>query len=114
AAANRIAERGGLRVLAILGEDEYGQRASAALAQRMEQRGGQIVASVRLPEGSPNYGAAIGSALAQAGARAVPAEGDLRIQQNRVQVQADAIFFTGRAEQARLLVPQLRVAGIYD
>ena len=42
------------------------------------------------------------------------ADGDLRIEQNRIQINADAIFFTGRAEQARLLVPQLRVAGIYN
>lgn len=114
AAANRIAERGGLRVLAVRGDDEYGQRAIAALARRLEQRGGQVVATVQLPEGSPNYGPAIGSAIAQIGARAVAAEGDTRIEQNRVQVDADAIFFAGRAEQARLLVPQLRVAGIYD
>lgn len=114
AAANRIAERGGLRVLAIRGDDEYGQRAIAALAQRLEQRGGRIVATVHLPEGNPNFGPAIGSALAQVGARAVAAEGDTRIEQNRMSVDADAIFFAGRAEQARLLVPQLRVAGIYD
>ena len=119
AAANRIAERiaepgGAPRVLAIRGDDEYGQRAIAALAQRLEQRGGRIVATVHLPEGNPNFGPAIGSAIAQIGARAVAAEGDTRIEQNRVQVDADAIFFAGRAEQARLLVPQLRVAGIYD
>ncbi len=114
AAANRIAERGGLRVLAIRGDDEYGQRAITSLAQRMEQRGGSVVATVHLPEGNPNFGPAIGSALAQIGSRAVATGGDTRIEQNRVQVDADAIFFAGRAEQARLLVPQLRVAGIYD
>ncbi|MCX7557249.1 penicillin-binding protein activator [Xanthomonadaceae bacterium JHOS43] len=114
AAANRISERGGLRVLAVRGDDEYGQRATAALAQRLEQRGGRIVATVQLPEGNPNFGAAINSAIAQAGARAVAADGDTRIEQNRMEVDADAIFFAGRAEQARLLVPQLRVAGVYD
>lgn len=114
AAANRIAERGGLRVLAIHGDDEYGQRAITALAQRLEQRGGSVVATIHLPEGNPNFGPAINSALAQVGSRAVAAEGDTRIEQNRVQVDADAIFFAGRTEQARLLAPQLRVAGIYD
>lgn len=114
AAANRIVERGGLRVLVMRGDDEYGQRAAAALSQRLEQRGGQVVGSAHLPEGNPNFGPAINSAIAQIGSRRVAAEGDTRIEQNRVQVDADAIFFAGRAEQARLLVPQLRVAGIYD
>lgn len=114
AAANRIAERGGLRVLVIRGSDEYGQRAADALARRIEQRGGQVVAVAQLPDDQPNYGPALSSAIAQIGAQAVAADGDLRIEQNRIQINADAIFFTGRAEQARLLVPQLRVAGIYS
>lgn len=114
AAANRIARRAGSRVLVVQGSDDYGQRAVAALGQRLAQRGGQIVATIHIPEDSPNYAPAIAAALSQAGARAVAADGDTRIQQNRVAVEADAIFFAGRAEQARLLVPQLRVAGIYD
>lgn len=114
AAANRIARRAGLRVLVIRGDDEYGQRAAAALGQRMEQRGGQVAATVRIPEDSPNYGPAIAAALPQLGARAVAADGDTRIEENRLALDADAIFFAGRADQARLLVPQLRVAGIYD
>ena len=114
AAANRIARRAGLRVLVIRGDDEYGQRAAAALGQRLEQRGGNIVATIRIPEHSPNYGPAISAALPQLGARAVVADGDTRIEENRLALEADAIFFAGRADQARLLVPQLRIAGIYD
>ena len=114
AVANRIVHRGGLRVLVFETEEDYGQRASAALAQRLQQRGARVVASVRLPRDTPNYAAAIKAALAQAGAHSVVAGGDTRIEQNRIAVDADAIFYAGRAAQARLLAPQLRMAGIYD
>ena len=112
--ANRIVRRGGLRVLVFETEDDYGQRASAAVAQRLQQRGARVVGSARLPANTPNYAAAITAALAQVGARSVVANGDTRIEQNRIAVDADAIFYAGRAAQARLLVPQLRMAGIYD
>lgn len=114
AAANRILDRGGRRVLVVEAGDDYGQRAASALAQRLQQRGGRVVASLRLPADNPNFSAAINAALQQAGVRSVLADGDTRIEQNRVAVDADAIFFTGRAAQARLFVPQLRVAGVYD
>lgn len=114
AIANRIVRHGGLRVLVFETDDDYGQRASAALAQRLQQRGARVVASARLPANTPNYTTAITTALAQVGARLVVADGDTRIQENRLAVDADAIFYAGRAAQARLLVPQLRLAGIYD
>lgn len=114
AAANRIVERGGSRVLVIRGDGEYEQRSSTALAQRLEQRGGHVVATAQLPEGSPNYGPALKAAIAQAGSRRIAAGGDTRIEENRIQIDADVIFFSGRTEQARLLVSQLRLSGIYD
>lgn len=114
AIANRIVEHGGLRVLVIETDDDYGSRAAAAMALRLEQRGARVVGSTRLPVNSPNYASAIQSALNQAGLRRVAADGDTRIQENRVEVDADAIFYAGRAEQARLLMSQLRIAGVYD
>lgn len=92
AAADRLSARGIQRVL-VLGtsNDDYGQRAAQALAQRLNQSGGQVVASAMLPSSSPNYTGAIRTAIAQAG-------------------QFDAIFFTGRAQQGHLLMPQLKVA----
>lgn len=114
AAASRIARRAGLRVLAINAGEEFGQRAIAALSQRLALREGKVVATITLPSDSPNYGPAIAAALPQIGARAVAADGDTRIEENRLAVDIDAIYFAGRGDQARLLVPQLRVAGLYD
>ncbi len=114
AIANRIVEHGGSRVLVIETGDEYGQRAAAAMSLRLDQRGARVVSSTRLPSDSPNYASAIQSGLNQSGLRKVAADGDTRIEQNRVQVDADAIFYAGRADQARLLMPQLRMAGVYD
>lgn len=114
AAAKRILRRAGKRVLVVQGGDEYGQRAASALAHRLEQREGRVVATLSLPADSPDYGPAIAAVLPKLDARAVASEGDLRVEENRLALNVDAIFFTGRASQARLLVPQLRVAGIYD
>ena len=113
--ANRIIEHGGTRVIVIETGDEYGLRAAAAMQERLQQRNGHVVATARLPAGSPNYASAISSALSQAGSRRViPESGDTTVEENRIKVEADAIFYTGRASEARLLVPQLRMAGIFD
>lgn len=115
AVANRIVDHGGKRVIVIDAGDDYGKRASAALADRLQQRGGRVVARTTLPSDKPMYGASISAALAQAGSRSVVREqGDTRTEENRIVIDADAIFFSGRTEQARLLAPQLRLAGIYD
>lgn len=115
AVANRIIEHGGARVIVIETGDDYGARAAAAMAQRLQQRAARVVASTRLPADSPNYANAINAALGQAGAhKVVREEGNTTIEENRIKVEADAIFYAGRASEARLLVPQLRMAGIFD
>ena len=115
AIANRIVDQGGKRVIVIDAGDDYGQRVSAALTARLQQRDAHVVATTNLPSNSPMYGQAIAAALQQAGARTViREEGDLQTEENRLVIEADAIFFSGRADQARLLAPQLRLAGIYD
>lgn len=115
AAAERIAQRGGKRVLAIHAGDEQGQRATAALGERLARLGGSIAATVILPAGDPNYSPAIQGALRALGASfeapmADPESGTKA--EPRLVVDVDAIFFAGRTEQARLLVPQLAVASI--
>ncbi|MEZ5544631.1 MAG: penicillin-binding protein activator [Lysobacteraceae bacterium] len=115
AAAERIAQRGGKRVLAIHTGDEQGQRATAALAERLTRFGGSIAATAVIPAGEPNYAPAIQSALRELDAsfEAPPPDMEPGTKfEPRLIVNVDVIFFAGRTEQARLLVPQLAVAGI--
>jgi outer membrane PBP1 activator LpoA protein len=113
AAGERMLRRGWNRVIAVSGEDESSQRSLAALRERLELRDARVVAEIRLPEGSPDYGPAIRQALANAGQSAMPGVAGSD-SPSGVRVDADAIFLAARTAQARLFAPQLRVAGIYD
>jgi outer membrane PBP1 activator LpoA protein len=119
AAAERMLRRGWRRAIAVAGSDEGAQRALGAFRERMQQRDAQIVAEIRLPEGTPDYATLIRQALSSAGTRSTPAaEGDAAAAPDAapasLPVAADAIFLATRSAQARLFVPQLRVAGVYD
>ncbi|MGE6333001.1 penicillin-binding protein activator [Stenotrophomonas sp. NPDC077659] len=76
------------RALVISSNDDTGRRAAAAFAQRFAQRGGQVAATVAVGE-------AVGDVSAQV----------------RNAGQIDAVFLAVRAPQARLLAPQLALAG---
>ena len=76
------------RALVISSNDDTGRRAAAAFSQRFAQRGGQVAATV-----------AVGEAVGDVGA------------QVRNAGQIDAVFLAVRAPQARLLAPQLALAG---
>jgi len=76
------------RALVINSNDDTGRRAAAAFAQRFAQRGGQVAATV-----------AVGDAVGDIGT------------QVRNAGQIDAVFLAVRAPQARLLAPQLALAG---
>jgi len=116
AAAERIAQRGFLRVLAIHGGDEQGQRASAALAERLKQLGGEVAATATLPADSPNFGPVLQQALRDLGAGfeppSEPTDPNAPPVERRLNLNADAIFLVARSDQARLLMPQLALAGI--
>lgn len=111
AAAERLWRRGARRIIAVAGADETAQRSLAAFRERLLQRGGEVVAEIKLPESAPDYGPLIRSALARVGTASAPAGADAA---PTTKVAADAIFLTARAAQARLFAPQLRVAGVYD
>lgn len=87
-AAEYIRGRERSRALVISSNDDTGRRAAAAFAQRFAQRGGQVAATVAVGE-------AVGDVSAQV----------------RNAGQIDAVFLAVRAPQARLLAPQLALAG---
>jgi len=108
AAAQRLLALGYRRVITANGGDEHARRVLAALTPEFARGGGQIVAEITPPTGSPDYSAAIGRALSAAGRRVPQVAGESD------GFDIDALFLAVRTEQARLLVPQLRSAGVFD
>ncbi|RDS84414.1 penicillin-binding protein activator [Dyella monticola] len=93
-AADHMIERGVHNAYVIISGDDFAKRSAAAFKAELEAKGGQIAGSAQLPATGVNDGDAInalnaGSAGSDAG-----------------------IFISMRVEQARLLLPQLRVARI--
>jgi outer membrane PBP1 activator LpoA protein len=93
-AADHMIERGLHNAYVLTSSDDFAKRAAAAFKAELEAKGGQIAGNAQLPTSGVNYGDAInalnaGSAGTDAG-----------------------IFISMRTEQARLLLPQLRVQRI--
>ena len=92
--ADHMIERGLHNAYVLISGDDFAKRAAAAFKAELEAKGGQVAGSAQLPANGVNDGDAInalnaGSAGTDAG-----------------------IFISMRAEQARLLLPQLRVQRI--
>lgn len=105
-AAERMFGIGITRAAVIAAKTDWAERAALAFRAQFESLGGQIVGEARVQEGEFNYK----SALLQAAsgiADTANAEGTGRVS------PADAgVFISMRAQQARLLIPQLKLAGI--
>jgi outer membrane PBP1 activator LpoA protein len=92
--ADHMIERGLHNAYVLISGDDFAKRAAAAFKAELEAKGGQIAGSGQLPANGVNDGDAI-NAL------------------NAGNAGTDAgIFISMRAEQARLLLPQLRVQRI--
>lgn len=93
--AEHMRERGITRAAIIATDAEWAERAARAFRAQFEAAGGSIIGEARVGEKDINYAAAITQATASLGSG------------------ADAgVFITMRPQQARLLLPQLRVAQI--
>lgn len=95
AAAERLLRRGLLRVVVVSAGDDSAQRSLDAFREHFRARGGEILTEVRIQDGMLDYAPVLRTALAAAGG------GDSH----------DAVFLALRGPQARLLVPQLNIAG---
>ncbi|MBN8728198.1 MAG: penicillin-binding protein activator [Xanthomonadales bacterium] len=93
--ARHMQARGILRAAIIAADADWAQRAAHAFRAQFEAGGGSIAGETRLPGGEVDFGTAIVQATATLG------------------TEADAgVFISMRPQQARILVPQLRLAEI--
>lgn len=105
-AAERMIGLGITRAALIAARTDWAERASRAFRAQFESRGGAIVGESRLADSAFNYKSEILQAAA-AIADISASEGTGRVP------PADAgLFISMRPQQARLLVPQLKLAGI--
>jgi len=110
AVARLLAQRAQPRVLAVAGPDDLAQRTIEAFRVRHEQLGGTLVAVAALPTSGVDYREALRQAQSGAG---LPTEAprDLTLP---FDPGVDAVFVAVRPEQARLLMPQLKLAGLIN
>jgi len=93
--ADHLVERGIRTAYVVISSDDFAQRAASAFKAELAARGGQVAGMAQLPAGGGyNYASII------SGLRADHAGADV------------GIFISMRPQQARLLMPQLQIAGV--
>jgi len=116
-AADHMIERGLRNAYVIISDDDFAKRAAGAFKAELEARGGQIAGSTQIAGGNVNYASAIAALGAPHADAGKPAIGSSPLQPPGGTEAGNApgdtgIFISMRPEQARLLLPQLRVARI--
>jgi outer membrane PBP1 activator LpoA protein len=91
--AERLRERGIAAAAVIVAEADWAERAARAFRAQFEAAGGVVVGETRLREKDVNFATAITQATAGLGADG-------------------AVFISLRPQQARLLLPQLKIANV--
>ncbi len=111
-AADHMVERGLRQVYVLISNDDFAQRAAAAFKAELAARGGQLLGMTTLPTGATSYTDTIAGlhiAATTASAAAAPADATTA----PASTSGDTgIFISMRPAQARVLLPQLRIAKI--
>lgn len=117
-AAEHMLERGIRRAVIITATDDWAERAALAFRAQLENHMGEVVGDARIRENEINYASSIRQAMS-----AVPATGMAPSLPGAAPVPAApgaaapapdtalGIFISMRPQQARLLLPQIRLAG---
>lgn len=112
-AADRMVERGLRRVYVLVSTDDFAQRAADAFKAELAARGGELAGMITLPPGVTSYASLIaGLKFPAAPAVAAPAAGGSAAVAEGAATGDAGIFISMRPEQARLLMPQLRIAQV--
>ena len=110
-AAEHMLERGIRRAVVITATDDWAERAALSFRAQFESRNGQIVSEARLSEGEVNFSTLLRqtmAGIAQTKAQALPGAA---VSAAPVAESDVGIFISMRPQQARLLLPQLKLAG---
>jgi outer membrane PBP1 activator LpoA protein len=108
-AADHMVERGLRQAYVLISNDDFAQRAAGAFKAELAARGGQLTGIATLPVGATNYADAIAGLHLPASTSTSPAATDAAT----TNATSDTgIFISMRPTQARLLLPQLRIAQI--
>ncbi|WP_332025299.1 penicillin-binding protein activator [Rudaea sp.] len=111
--ANHMLERGITQAAIITASDDWAERAATAFRAQFESRHGVVLGEARLRDSDVNFSTMIHQALGTlpAGAATTPLPGAAPLPAD-AKVPGDAgIFISMRPQQARLLLPQLKLAG---
>ena len=112
-AAEHMLERGVKRAVIIAATADWAERAALAFRAQFESHNGQVIGEARVQDSEVNFSTMIAKAMTgvqQTGtAPSLPGAAPLP---NSTTVESDVgIFITMRPQQARLLMPQLKLAG---
>jgi outer membrane PBP1 activator LpoA protein len=111
-AAEHLLERGIRQAVVITATEDWAERAALAFRAQFESRNGRILNEARLRDNEVNYAAAIRQALSGVAAgKAAPALPGAVAPSEAAPPPDTAIFISMRPQQARLLLPQLKLAG---
>jgi uncharacterized protein len=114
-AAERMLERGITRAVVITATADWAERAALAFRAQFESRNGQVLGEARVGDADVNFATMIHTALAAVPAtKAAPSlPGAAPVDGSTTPVDT-GIFISMRPQQARLLLPQLKLAGYTD
>jgi uncharacterized protein len=113
-AADHMVERGLRQVYLLISNDDFAHRAAGAFKAELAARGGQLLGVATLPAGTTSYTDTI-AGLHLPTSASKPAAAATTADNATAPASAPGdigIFISMRPAQARLLLPQLRIAGV--
>ena len=113
-AADHMVERGLRQVYLLISNDDFAHRAAGAFKAELAARGGQLLGVATLPAGTTSYTDTI-AGLHLPTSASTPAAATTTADNATAPASAPGdtgIFISMRPAQARLLLPQLRIAGV--
>jgi outer membrane PBP1 activator LpoA protein len=111
-AAEHMLERGITRAVIVTATDDWAERSALAFRAQFESRNGQVLSDARLADGEVNFSTMLRQALAGVGAnKTTPAVAGGIAQSGNASENDAGIFISMRPQQARLLLPQIKLAG---
>jgi outer membrane PBP1 activator LpoA protein len=111
-AAEHMLERGITHAVVITATDDWAERAALAFRAQFESRNGQVLSEARLTEGDVNFSTLLRQTMAGVNvAKSAPSLPGAAPSTMAAAESDTGVFISMRPQQARLLLPQLRLAG---